>query len=248
MGSVDVQDARGNSMYHSLQLQASRRFTNGLQFTGAYTFSKSIDDGSGAFATEQIYQSLRLDRALADTDVRGRFVFSGVYELPFGQGKRFANHLSKPVEVALGGWQLNSIFTIQSGLPFTLSTPGSPSNGRPDVIGKIDIHPGNTQRYFDTNAVAPAPTNSDGVLLRQGTLGRNALIGPGTRTIDLSMSKTTPIKERFKLEFRAEAFNLFNHPVFSNPNTDITAGNFGQITGTQLSSERQLQGVVRLVF
>ena len=90
MGSVDVQDARGNSIYHSLQAEASRRFSNGLQFTAAYTFSKTIDQGSGAFATEQIYQSLRLDRALADTDVRNRFVFSGVYELPLGHGKRFA--------------------------------------------------------------------------------------------------------------------------------------------------------------
>jgi hypothetical protein len=62
------------------------------------------------------------------------------------------------------------------------------------------------------------------------------------------MAETTPIRERFKLEFRAEAFNLFNHPVYSNPNTDISAGTFGQITGTQMSSERQLQGVIRLVF
>ena len=248
MGSVDVQDARGNSIYHSLQAEASRRFSNGLQFTGGYTFSKTIDNGSGAFATEQIYQSLRLDRALADTDVRNRFVFSGVYELPLGHGKRFANHLSKPLEMVVGGWQMNTILTVQSGLPFTLTTPGSPSNARPDLVGKLDIHPGNTQRYFDTNAVAAAPTNSSGVLLRQGTLGRNSLIGPGTRTVDLSMAKTTPIKEHLKLEFRAEAFNLFNHPVYSNPNTDISAGNFGQITGTQMSSERQLQGVIRLVF
>ena len=143
---------------------------------------------------------------------------------------------------------MNTILTVQSGLPFTLTTPGSPSNARPDLIGTLDIHPGNTQRYFDTNAVAAAPTNSSGVLLRQGTLGRNSLIGPGTRTVDLSMAKTTPIKEHLKLEFRAEAFNLFNHPVYSNPNTDISAGNFGQITGTQMSSERQLQGVIRLVF
>ena len=180
--------------------------------------------------------------------IRDRFVFSGVYELPLGHGKRFANHLSKPLEMIVGGWQMNTILTVQSGLPFTLTTPGSPSNARPDLIGKLDIHPGTTQRYFDTNAVAAAPTNSSGVLLRQGTLGRNSLIGPGTRTVDLSMAKTTPIKERLKLEFRAEAFNLFNHPVYSNPNTDISAGNFGQITGTQMSSERQLQGVIRLVF
>jgi hypothetical protein len=175
-------------------------------------------------------------------------VFSGTYDLPFGKGKKFANSVSKPLQIVLGGWSLNSIVTIQSGLPFSLTTIGSPSNARPDALGKVSTHPGNTERYFDTNMLAPAPTNSGGVLLRQGTLGRNSPIGPGTQTVDLSMAKMTPIRERFKLEFRAEAFNLFNHPVYSNPNTDISAGNFGKITGTQLSSERQLQGVLRLVF
>jgi hypothetical protein len=251
MGNIDVQEARGNSSYHSLQVQAQRRFAQGVQFTASYTFAKTIDDGAGAFGVvgEQIFQSLRLDRALADTDLRNRFVFSGLYELPFGHGKRFASHVSNTLDKVVGGWQLNSIVTIQSGLPFSLSTPGSPStDARPDAIGKINTHPGNTQRYFDINAVAPAPRNSDGVLFRQGTLGRNSLIGPGTQTVDLSMAKITPLRERFKLEFRAEAFNLFNHPVYNNPNTDITAGNFGQITGTRLSSERQLQGVVRVTF
>jgi hypothetical protein len=248
MGNIDTQESRGNSIYNSLQLEGTRRFSNGLQFTASYTFSKTIDDGNGAFATQQIYQGLRLDRALADQDVRHRFVYSGVYELPFGHNKAFAKHLSKPLDLLVSGWQMNGILTLQSGLPFSLKTPGSPSDARPDVVGKLETHPGNTQRYFDTNAVAATPRNSGGVLLRQGTLGRNTLIGPGTSTVDLSMAKTTPIRERFKLEFRAEAFNLFNHPVYSNPNTDLTAGNFGQITGTQASSERQLQGVVRLVF
>jgi hypothetical protein len=171
MGSVNVEDARGNSMYHSLQVEASRRFSNGLQFTGSYTFSKTIDNGDGAFGITQLFQSLRLDRALADTDVRNHFVFSGVYELPFGHGKKFANSLSKPLEMALSGWQLKTIVTVQSGLPFTLTTPGSPSSARPDVIGKLHTNPGNTQQYFNISAVAPAPTNSDGVLVRQGTLG-----------------------------------------------------------------------------
>jgi len=231
MGNIDVQDARGNSIYHSLQAQASRRFANGLQFTGAYTFSKTIDDGGGAFGKkEQIYQSLRLDRALSDQDLRHRFVFSGVYELPFGQNKLFANHLGKPLNMVVSGWQLNGILTIQSGLPFTLTTPGSPSDARPDVIGKLDTYPGDTRRYFDVNALAPAPRTSDGVLLRQGTLGRNTLIGPGIRTVDLSMAKTTPIRERFKLEFRAEAFNALNRVNLNNPTTTRSSSLFGRIT------------------
>ena len=92
------------------------------------------------------------------------------------------------------------------------------------------------------------PLNTDGVLLRPGTLGRNALIGPGARTVDLSLFKNFHLTERLRFEFRAEAFNLANHPVYSNPNTDITAGNFGQILGTTLFSERQVQFAAKLFF
>jgi hypothetical protein len=249
MGSIDVQDARGNSIYNGLQAQVSRRFSNGLQFNAAYTFSKTIDDGEGANAVkEQIFQSIPLDRGLSEQDVRHRFVLSGVYELPFGRGRKLANSINKAEDAFIGGWQLNAILTLQSGLPFTPTTPGNPSDARPDVVGNLTTNPGNTQEYFNIKALAPAPVNADGVLLRQGTLGRNVLIGPGVNTIDLSMHKNFTLTERFKLEFRAEAFNIANHPVYSNPNTDITAGNFGQITGTLQSSERQLQGVLRLFF
>lgn len=249
MGNIDVQDALGNSIYHSLQMELSRRFSNGLQFTAAYTFARTIDNGAGAFATnEQIFQSLALDRGLADQDVRNRFVLSGVYELPFGRGRKYGANINRATDTVLGGWQLNSILTIQSGLPFTPTTPGSPSSGRPDVVGNLTTNPGNTQQYFTVSALAAAPRTADGVLVRQGTLGRNVLIGPGFRTVDLSLFKTFTLTERFKLEFRAEAFNLTNSPVFNNPNTDITAGNFGQITGTVLGTERQLQGALRLFF
>jgi hypothetical protein len=255
LGGIDVQDARGNSIYHALQTELSRRFSNGLQFTASYTFSRTIDDGAGAngVTAEQILQSLRLDRGLSDTDLRNRFVLSGVYELPFGRGKKFGNNISKAANMLVGGWQLNTIITVQSGLPFSLTTPGEPStgtptDGRPDLVGNLTTNPGNTYQYFNTKALVPAPQNADGVLLRQGTLGRNVLIGPGARTVDLSMFKNFALTERFKLEFRAEAFNIANHPVYKNPNTDITAGNFGQITDTQLGSERQLQGVLRLFF
>jgi len=249
LGNIDVQDARGNSIYNSLQAELSRRFSNGLQFTAAYTFSRTIDDGTGANAAdEQLFQSIRLDRALADTDQRHRFILSGVYELPFGRGKKYGNNIGKAENYLLGGWQLNTIIALQSGLPFTMQSPGNPGKARPDLAGNLTTSPGNTQQYFNTKAVAQAPLTADGVLVRQGTLGRNVLIGPGGKTVDLSLFKNFALTERFKLEFRAEAFNLFNHPYFKNPAADITAGNFGQITDTQLGSERQLQGVLKLVF
>jgi hypothetical protein len=89
---------------------------------------------------------------------------------------------------------------------------------------------------------------SDGVLIRPGTLGRDVLIGLGGRTSDMSSFKTFALLEKLKLEFRAEAFNIANHPVYSNPNGDMTAGNFGQITGTLLASECQVQFAAKLFF
>jgi hypothetical protein len=251
LGAINVAETRGNSMYHSLQAEVQRRFTKDLQFTASYTFSKTIDDGGGAFQTTtspQDFQNISLDRGLADQDVRNRFVFSGVYSLPFGQGHRYASHFGRAVDTVIGGWQVNGIVTVQSGLPFSLSTPGSPGTGRPDQIAPVHINTGDTAEYFTTNSFAPAPVNSSGVLIRPGTLGRNTLIGPGIRTVDMSLFKTFALVEKLKLEIRCEAFNIANHPVFSNPNTDITAGNFGQITSTLLSSERQIQFAAKLFF
>jgi hypothetical protein len=98
-----------------------------------------------------------------------------------------------------------------------------PPLAAPDLVGTLSTDPGNTARYFNTSAFKAVPINSSGVMLRPGT-------------------------ERYKVEFRAETFNLANHPFFSNPNGDIFAGNFGQINGTQLSSERQMQFALKLKF
>jgi hypothetical protein len=251
MGAINVSDPRGNSIFNALEAELQRRFTADLQFTASYTFSRTIDDGGGAFATTttpQDFENIRLDRGLADQDARNRFVLSGVYTLPFGRGHHYASHINRAADAVIGGWQLNGILTIQSGLPFTLSTPGQPSTGRPDQIGPVTTNSGNTGEYFTTSAFARAPVTAAGVLVRPGTLGRNVLIGPGSRTVDMSLFKTFPLADRLKLEFRAEAFNIANHPQFSNPNTDITAGNFGQITGTLLSSEREIQFAAKLLF
>ncbi len=115
-------------------------------------------------------------------------------------------------------------------------------------MGTLSTDPGNTARYFNTSAFKAVPINSSGVMLRPGTLGRNVLIGPGIVGWNLSLVKNFAITERYKVEFRAETFNLANHPFFSNPNGDIFAGNFGQINGTQLSSERQMQFALKLKF
>jgi hypothetical protein len=253
LGSVNVEDARGNSIYNALQTELQRRFSHGLQFTASYTYSRTIDDGAGAFgATPQDFMNISLDRGLADQDIRQRFVLSGVYELPFGRGRRMGSNMSKVADAVMGGWQLNAVLTLQSGLPFNLTDPGAPG-GRPDVVGPLSINPGNTQQYFTTGAIALVPTIANNVMIGPGTLGRNVLIGPGIQTVDLGLSKTFSLTERAKLQFRGEAFNIANHPEFNNPGTDPTSlvsqgGNFGVINSTLANTERQVQFAVKLFF
>lgn len=235
LGNVNVEAARGNSIYNALQMEMQHRFKTGLQFTASYTFSRAIDNGGGAYGINNPQNILNLnqDRGLSDRDIRNRFVLSGVYELPFGKGRHFGAHIGAADDLVLGGWQVNTILTVQSGLPFNLTTPGSPG-GRPDVVGPVHINPGNTYQYFNQNAFAEVPLNSDGVMLFPGTLGRNVLVGPGIRSVDLSLFKTFSITERVKFEFRAEAFNIANHPQYAQPNGDITntspTSGFGTIT------------------
>ncbi len=250
MGSINVASAGGNSIYNALQAELSRRYSHGLQFTASYTYSKTIDNGGGAFGNsgyEDIF-NLNLDRGLADQDIRNRFVLSAVYELPFGRGRHWGNNMNRAADAAFGGWQLNGILLIQSGLPFSIGDPASPG-GRVDVVGDLFTSPGNTQEYFNTAAVARVPVNASGVEIRPGTMGRNVLIGPGIKTVDLSLFKDFSIIERMKLEFRAEAFNIANHPQYAQPNTDITNSSlFGTINNTLLGSERQLQFAAKLIF
>jgi hypothetical protein len=253
LGSVNVEDARGNSIYNAMQAELQHRFSHGLQFTASYTHSRTIDDGGGAFGTSpQDFMNISLDRGLADQDIRGRFVLSGVYELPFGHGRRIGSNMGKAADALVGGWRLNAVLTVQSGLPFNLSDPGAPG-GRPDVVGPLSINPGNTQQYFTTGAIALVPTIANNVEIGPGTLGRNVLIGPGIQTVDLGLSKTFSLTERAKMEFRAEAFNLANHPEFNDPGTDPTSlvaqgGNFGVINSTLANTERQVQFAVKIFF
>jgi hypothetical protein len=250
LGDVNVQDTEGASSYNSLQAAIERKLTNGWQLLASYTYGHAIDDSTGPFdgPSPQDVRNLRAERANSSLDIRQRFVISSLYELPFGRGRAFASGMPKAIDWALGGWQVNGILTLQTGLPFTIYTPGNPGNVRPDLVGSLKTYPGNPQRYFDTTAFAPVPTNSDGVLLRPGTLGRNALVGPGLKSMDLSIFKDFPVTERVKTQFRTEFFNLTNTPQYLQPVGDMSSGDFGKIQSTRFSSERQIQFALRVSF
>jgi len=248
MGTVNVQETRGNSSYNSLQAGLERRFWKGLHYRLSYTWAHSIDDSEGAFDRLQPadIRNFALERASSNYDIRHRLVVSSMYEIPYGKGRHFGSGAPAIVQYILGGWQVNGILTLQSGIPFNLSTPGTPSNNRPNVIAPVIIY-GNPDGYFSTGSFSRALVSSN-ILVRPGTLGRNVLVGPGTRVLDGSLFKEFRIMERVRSQLRAEFFNVANTPVFANPSGDISSSDFGRIRGTRLSSERQIQFALRITF
>src|SRR6185369_9847760 len=227
----------GSSSYNALWMTATQRLARGLQFNASYTWSKSLDNNSfstGGIVGQDSY-NLRGDRGLSDFDVRHRFVFSGIYDLPFS-----GNQLSE-------GWQLAAIIQSQSGGPINIVTNNATVNGvantlRPDVNGPIGII-GRPDLWFDTSAFVAAP--------RFGSLGRNVVIGPAFHNTDVSIIKNLRIGEQVRIQLRAEIFDVFNHANFGQPGNVVGTPAFGVITSTRFptgetGSSRQIQFAVKL--
>ena len=268
--SVNVYNTYGKSNFHSLQAEFERRITNGLQVTGSFTWEKETDDSCGAYDCQQPqdFRNLGLEEGLSNLDQPYRLVISALYELPFGRGKHWGHDWSRPMEIALGGWQFNGIYTLASGLPFDLSEGGA-SQGtiRPDIIAKASVNPGNLD-YINTTsfAASPATLYTDGTAQsisfdRPGTAGRNILIGPGLSNLDFALFKNFHITERVNASFRVQFYNITNTPHFGQPNASIgnyglNAGalvfnpnsNFGQITSVLPSSNREGELGLRITF
>jgi len=226
----------GDSYYNGLQIQVEKRYSNGLLFMAGYTYSKCISTSDSTFVGEgtsiQNGRDFSQQRGLCTQDIRKRLTFSWLYDLPFGRGKRFLNGTSGIVDAFLGGWQINGILTFRSGSPFTVSQPGdAPNQGdgtpRPDQIGNPnEIDDRTIDHFFNTGAFASATP------FRWGTAGRNTVIGPGINNWDFSLFKSFALDEKRKLQFRAEAFNLMNHPEFGFPGSAFGTPQFGRISST----------------
>lgn len=263
-GSINNLESSGNSIYHGLLLKAEKRFTRGLSFLGSYTYSKAIED-SGSPALDSIPsagsdapqdpRNLRLERGLSPHDVRQRFVYSGVYELPFGRGKTFMKDASSVADAFLGGWQLNGVVTLQTGRHFTFSNSVDQSNtGSSNARANAARDPRlpksqrTLQRFFDTSAITlPAQ-------FTYGNAGRNTGEGPGQVNMDLSLFKSfffgRDNSGHFRpneLQFRVEAFNVSNTPQFQNPNRILGTSQFGSITDL-VNSPRQIQFALKFFF
>jgi len=241
--SIANYESNGFSTYNSLQLTLNKRFAHGYSILANYTWSKSIDNISidTAGAVQNSFD-LRPEKALSDFDTRKRFVTSFLWEIPSPkQGW---------ARLAIGGWQLNGIFTASSGSPFNVvsgqdrALTGSGAQ-RPNLVGDPYLDPNRSRneligRYFNPAAYVLPPVGSF------GNSGRNTLIGPGSYNADMSVFKMIPIGERMRLQFRAEFFNTLNNPNFSNPNANIGAGTVGTILSA--SAPRILQFALRLAF
>jgi hypothetical protein len=237
--------------YEGLTALVRQRFWNGLQFMASYTWSKTLDIGTDSNGGSRVMDpyNWRRDYGPANWDIPHRFVASYSYELPFFRGS------TGPVQYVLGNWQLNGITILQSGFPFnvTLATDvaniGVSGSQRPDIVGNpvADCGSGRLTRCVDKSAFAN-PTQ-----YTFGNAGRNILRGAKRYTSDFSLFKNFPFGERVRLQFRAEAFNLFNTPIFSNPNATFNpsvsgiADPFGSITSTALEN-REIQLALKLNF
>ena len=249
----DFEDFAPNSdsHYNALQATVAHRFSKGLYFQSAYTYSKSIDDvstASVAFLTRVNDQTnARASRGLSDFDRRQRFVTSAVYQLPF-----FSN-ASGLTKGTLGGWETSGVMILQSGAPFTIFDPGGGSAyalASPSTTASFSSgfgcanapSAGSTRSrladWVNPNAYQPAPHatlstggNSDATVY--GNTPRNCIIGPPQKNVDLTLDKTFKLGERQNLRFRTDFFNLFNHPSFANPSaTSVGSAPITSTVGT----------------
>jgi hypothetical protein len=244
------------SSYQGLSTRLQKRFSAGVSFLAAYTFGRSLDmqsnidlcDGcasSGGSGSVVDSRNRRLNYGLSDHHVAHRFVLSGLWELPFGRGRAFLTN--GVANVLAGGWAVSGITTLSSGLPFTLNLNFDNANigntNWPNRIRKGTLDNPTVDQWFDTGAFVFPPQYI------QGNAGRNILTGPGTVSTDLSLQRNfrMPINEGSRLEFRAEAFNVFNTPQLGNPGSTLGTPQFGVISGTARPN-RQLQLGLRLLF
>jgi hypothetical protein len=259
-----------NSWYHSMNLGAARRFNQGFQFQLSYTYGKSLDERSGIAGRQEFLNGQSrtldpynrgLDKARSDFDVRHSFVANATYDLPFGK------FVSGPAKYALDGWQVNSIVTVSSGVPFGVTVDGDPDRdatdenaARPDLVSGANLYPvggSSPDLWFNTGAFAPPTVGF------RGTAGRNILVGPNFRSVDLGLTKMFRVDEKRSVQFRVEAFNLFNRPNFDLPaNSDDgsliftgssfqLAPNVGKIFNTvplQQGDARELQLALKFLF
>ena len=247
----------GTTNYNALEVKVEERAARGLYFLFAYTHSKLIDDASSVFSSTVLSSPNSSSLIAADTyrpylerdssngDMPNVTSLAATYDLPAGRGHHFASHGVS--NLLLGGWAVNAIASVQSGMPVTV-TQATNNNAfagfalqRPNLIAKPGLSPSSRtpKRFFNTAAFATAPQ------FTIGNASRNPVRGPAYRDLDLALVKHTRFTEKTEAEFRAEVFNVTNTPAFAQPNGSFGAAAFGSITSTT-TEQRVAQFAIRL--
>jgi hypothetical protein len=243
-------DPRNRSTYHAGTVKVQKRFSDGVQFLVSYTYGKSLDygasaaSGGGEVGSGQTITDMDAWHGPSGFDVRHRAVISYVYELPFGGGRRWMNEAGGLLQGIVGGWQLSGITTLTTGRPFTVQLQTGVNNGAPswpNRIGSGKLDDPTVDLWFNpADFVAPPPNT-------YGDSGRGILYGPGHVNFDASLSKRFAMAGGSNVEFRWDAFNVFNHPGFGFPNRNIGNPSVGRIT-TTIVDNRSMQFALKVNF
>ncbi len=258
IGSISGTATFGFGNYEGMTAKLEKRLSAGLQFIASYTYGHALSDSGTTLSGSQGFgykdnTNISTSYSSAAWDIRHNFTFGGNYDIPFGRGKQYGANMNPVLNAIVGNWQVNGILTLHTGQPYTLTASGCQgvwASCFPELLPGKEANaapPGGRtpSEWFNTaNVTAPAS-------LTQGNLGLQTNYGPPTKTVDLSLFKDFAFTERWRLQFRAESYNIANTPQFivSDGSTN-SFGNakFGEITATAAGSERHIQFSLRLMF
>lgn len=240
--NITIFEPMNMSTFHGMTMKIDRRFSNGFQILGVYTFGKSLDfggsvaSGGGSSGGPLTVTCIKCYRGPSGFDVKHRAVINGLYDLPWGKGRKWVAD-NTIADYVIGGWQLGGIITGTTGRPFNVGLQNGVNNGAPSwpnriADGRLD-NP-DPWYWFDATAFVAPPANN------YGNVGRGILYSPGVVNVDMSIVKTFRITEKVGFNVRFEAFNLFNTPYFGFPNANIGSPTVGRITSL-VGDNRSLQ-------
>jgi hypothetical protein len=247
-------DPYGDMRYNSMIARIVKQYSNGLLLQMAYTLSKTIantaQSNTWVVGPSNGLYAPNYNKSIEANDVPQRLVLSYVYDFPVGHGKKYLSH--GIAATALGGWEMAGISVFQSGRPILITAPDNTgifdfgyTNGRANRTCNPVLSSGQTtSHWFNTSCFAAAPAFT----IPNDSLSQPNLRGPRRVNTDFSLIKNTRFKERYNVQFRAEFYNIFNHPALTNPVSDVTSAQFGQVTSTFAGTERNIQFGLRLVF
>ncbi len=257
LGSILRTEYVGNTNFNSMQAKVTHEMSRGFTILAAWTWSRALGDtydvAPEGYSPGYNYQNpanLRGEYGLLDTQLGQAFVFSGLWDLPYGRGRQFGAHIAPWADAVLGGWSLNSIVSITGGRPFSVTVNGNPSNSgqtdRANIVGNPYSVPGGrtVNQFINTAAFAAnAPYT-------YGNEQRNSIIGPNYKNIDFSLSKEATLlnvkDQPVKLQFRWDVFNGFDHPNFGFPGFTVGTPTFGKLTFA--NDPRQMQLALKVIF